>query len=121
MWWEYALWGLVGAVADRGVAFLEASQRVPKGWPWASPYGPGGGMYVAATAVHLFLGAAAAGALASAGIVDNSFVAFGAGVGAVLVVKKAGSYAAAAVPSNERPELHSGSEDGVGEGEDHAA
>ena len=41
--------------------------------------------------VHLFLGAVTAAALSSTSIIDNSFVAFGAGVGAVVLVKKAGS------------------------------
>lgn len=99
--WPYALWGLVGAAANCGVAFLEAKGRVQKGWPWADPDGPGGGYYAASIAVHFFLGAAAASMLANAHIVDNTFVAFGVGVGAVAVVKKAGKYAIAAIPSKE--------------------
>lgn len=33
----------------------------------------------------------------------NSFVAFGVGVGAVLVVKKAGTYATSAIPEGADP------------------
>lgn len=102
VWWEYALWGLLGAASNRGLRFVEDLHRV-KGWPWARAVGgPGAGPYVAATGVHLFLGAAAAAALTAAGIVDNAFLAFCAGVGAVLVVKKAGELAAGQVPSGGR-------------------
>lgn len=99
--WQYALWGMLGAAANCGVAFLQASRRVPKGWPWAEPDGPGGGVYAASIGVHLFLGTVTAAALAAASIVNNSFVAFGAGVGAVALVKKAGAYAIVAIPSKE--------------------
>lgn len=100
VWWEFALWGLLGAAANRGVRFLEDLQRV-KGWPWGrTAGGPGAGPFFAAVAVHLFLGAAVAATLSSAAIVDNPFVAFGAGAGAVLAVKKAGSYAYGHLPSD---------------------
>lgn len=113
-WWQYALWGLMGAAANRGVVFLEAVQRI-KGCPWRPPHGAGMGLYATTLGVHLFLGAVAAGALANAGIVDNSFVAFGAGVGAVLVIKKASSYALAAVPSDLEDGTRHGGESPRGE------
>jgi hypothetical protein len=98
--WQYALWGLTGAAANRGLVFIEACARVKKGWPWAEPHGPGGGVYGASVAVHLFLGTVTAAALSTSGVVNNGFAAFGAGVAAVMVVKKAGSYGAA-VPSKD--------------------
>lgn len=90
MWWEYALIGVAGAAAERAIVFLRALDRVPHGQrPWKVPHGPGGGMYLLSLALHLGIAAVAVGALAGAGLVTNSFVAMGGGVGAVQLVKQA--------------------------------
>lgn len=96
--WPYALWGLLGAAVNRGVVFLEASQRV-KGWPWARPNGPGGGVYAVSIVLHLGIAAVTAAALSSTAIVTSPFIAFGVGVGAPAVVKKIAGYALSLVPS----------------------
>lgn len=90
--WQYALWGLVGAAANRAVLFLEAAQRV-KGWPWARPRGPGGGVFLVATLVHLGIATATTAALATTTIIVNGFIAFGVGAAAPVVVKKVAGYA----------------------------
>ncbi|MBB5801254.1 hypothetical protein F4560_001022 [Saccharothrix ecbatanensis] len=120
--WQYALWGLVGAASNCGVVFLEASRRV-KGWPWARPRGPGGGVYAASILVHLGLGALTAGALADSLIVTNSFVAFGTGVAAVALVKKAGSYALTTVSSTKDDDQQEEQDDHrtADRGDDHGA
>jgi hypothetical protein len=108
--WEYALWGVVGAVANRGVIFLEATQRV-KGWPWAQPKGPGGGVYTASIFVHLGIAAAASAALSTMLKSPSGFIAFGVGVVAPVIVKKAGRYAEALLPPpgvNKRRSLGGG-------------
>jgi hypothetical protein len=96
--WQYALWGLVGAAANRAVLVLEAAQRV-KGWPWGQPQGPGGGVYVVSVVIHLGIAAATTAALATTAIVTNGFVAFGIGAAAPVVVKKVAGYAETLVPS----------------------
>jgi hypothetical protein len=95
--WEYALWGLVGATANRGVVFLEAAQRV-KGWPWTRPDGPGGGVYAVSVLMHLGIAAATTAALATATIISNGLIAFGIGATAPTVVKKVAGYAEKLVP-----------------------
>jgi hypothetical protein len=97
--WEYALWGLVGGAANRGVLFLEASQRV-KGWPWSLPRGPGGGVYAVAIVIHLGIAAATTAALATTTIITSGLVAFGVGAAAPVVVKKVIGYVETLVPSN---------------------
>lgn len=97
MSWQYAVWGLVGGAANCGVVFLEASGRV-KGWPWARPHGPGGGVYLVSILVHLGVAAATAAALAAGAIVSNSLIAFGIGAGAPVVVKKVAAYAETFLP-----------------------
>ena len=72
--WQYALWGLVGAAANVGVVFLEASRRV-KGWPWERPKGPGGGVYAVSILIQMGIATATTAALAAAAIVTNAFVA----------------------------------------------
>jgi hypothetical protein len=101
--WQYALWGLVGAAANRGVVFLEAAQRV-KGWPWARPKGPGGGIYVVSILVHLAIAAATTAALATAAIVTSGLIAFGLGAAAPTVVKKVAAYAETLVPAGAAAE-----------------
>jgi hypothetical protein len=89
-WWDYALIGVGGAAVERAIVFLRALDRVPNGdRPWRIPHGPGGGMYLLAIVLHLIIAAIAVGALAGAGLVTNSFVALGAGAGAVQLVKQA--------------------------------
>jgi hypothetical protein len=95
--WEYALWGVLGAIANRGVIFLEATRRV-KGWPWARPLGPGGGVYAVSIFVHLGIAATASAALSTMLRGTSDFVAFGIGVAAPVVVKKAGQYAESLLP-----------------------
>ncbi|MEA5358282.1 hypothetical protein VA596_01935 [Amycolatopsis sp., V23-08] len=97
--WQFALWGLVGAVANRGVVFLEALQRA-KGWPWPRPYGPGGGPYAASIIVHVGVAAAASSVAAAAGLITNVLLAFGVGAAAPSVVKKLASYAERMVKEN---------------------
>jgi hypothetical protein len=50
-------------------------------------------MYVLGTVLHLIIAAMAVGAAAGAGLITNSFVAVGAGAGAVQLVKQARSLA----------------------------
>jgi hypothetical protein len=103
VWWEYALWGLLGAAANRGVEFLDVLGRA-KVWPWERRAGgPGAGPYWVAQLLHLFVGTVAAAAAAAGHIVDNGFVAFGTGIAGVLVVRKAGSYALSRLPVDEPP------------------
>lgn len=103
--WQYALWGLLGAAVNRGVVFLEASQRA-KGWPWARPNGPGAGVYAVSIVLHLGIAAATAAALSSTAIVTSPFIAFGAGVGAPTVVKKIAGYALSLVPAQGTDRQH---------------
>ncbi|GLZ43558.1 hypothetical protein [Actinokineospora sp. NBRC 105648] len=90
--WQYALWGLVGAAANIGVVFLEASNRV-KGWPWERPSGPGGGVYLASVLVNLAIATGTTAALSTTTIVTHGFIAFGVGAAAPAVVRKVASYA----------------------------
>lgn len=98
--WQFAVWGLVGAMANVGVVFIEATRRV-KGPPWARPYGPGGGMYAISVLVHLLVAAGATGALANGAIVTNSIVAFAIGAAAPVVVKKLAKYAETILPATD--------------------
>lgn len=91
------MWGLIGAAANRGVKFLEASEKV-KGWPWVQPHGPGGGVYAASIAINLGVAGMTVGAVATTGWIVNEFVAFALGVGAATLVKKAGEYASSFLP-----------------------
>jgi hypothetical protein len=107
--WQYALWGAVGAAANIGVVFLEASRRV-KGWPWERPKGPGGGVYAASVVIHIGIATATTAALAAAAIVTNAFVAFGIGATAPSVVKKVARYAETLIPSSDDNEHLRGDE-----------
>ena len=98
--WQYALWGLVGSAVNCGVLFLEAMNRV-KGWPFAQPRGPGGGVYAVSIIIRLGIAAATTAALATTTIVTSGFIAFGIGVAAPAVVKKVARYVEALVPSKE--------------------
>ena len=98
--WQYALWGLVGAAANRAVLFLEASQRV-KGWPWTRPKGPGGGVYAVSVIIHLGIAAATGAALATTAIITNGFIAFGIGAAAPIVVKKVAGYVETLIPAGD--------------------
>jgi hypothetical protein len=97
--WQYALWGLVGAAANRAVLFLEAAQRV-KGWPWARPKGPGGGVYTVSIIIHLGIATATTAALATTATIANGFLAFGVGAAAPIVVKKLARYAETLIPAD---------------------
>jgi hypothetical protein len=98
--WQYALWGLVGAGANVGVVFLEASRRV-KGWPWASPNGPGGGVYAASVLINLGIASGTTAAVATAGMIVNGMMAFGVGAAAPAVVKKIAQYVQTVLPVHE--------------------
>lgn len=100
--WNYVLWGLVGAATNRGLLFLEATQQA-KGWPWARPDGPGGGVYATSIVIHLGIAAGATAALAHGAVITNSLVAFGVGVGAPAVVKKFAGYAETIGPMISKP------------------
>jgi len=90
--WQYALWGLVGAAVNRALLFLEASQRV-KGWPWAQPDGPGGGVYAVSVVLHLAIAATTTAAVSTTALLSSGFLAFGMGAAAPVVVKKVSGYA----------------------------
>lgn len=98
--WHYALWGLLGAAANVGVVFLEATRRV-KGWPWAHPHGPGGGVYVASVVVNLGVSSCATAAVSTSGIVTSGMIAFGMGVAGPTVVKKVAGYVQALLPETD--------------------
>ncbi|MFI9386370.1 hypothetical protein [Kutzneria sp. NPDC052558] len=111
--WQYALWGLVGAASNIGVVFLEASRRV-KGWPWARPKGPGGGVYAASIIIQLSIASATTAAVSTTGIVANDFIAFGMGAAAPVVVKKVAKYVETLLPADDgdgRPQLDGGADD----------
>jgi hypothetical protein len=97
-----ALWGVLGAAANLGVVYVEASRRV-KGWPWARPHGPGGGVYAASIVVQLGIAAVTTAAVTTAGIAVTGFIAFGFGATAPVVIKKLSAYAQGLVPSPEEP------------------
>ena len=114
--WEFALWGLVGAATNRAVVFLEASQQAKGRWPWKQPDGPGGGVYAVSVLLHMAIATATTAALATTAVVTSAFVAFGAGVAAPVVVKKAARYAESLLPPDEsrrtRGEIGDGSDEG---------
>jgi hypothetical protein len=98
--WQYALWGLVGAAVNRALLFLEASQRV-KGWPWAQPDGPGGGVYAVSVVLHLAIAATTTAAVSTTALLSNGFLAFGMGAAAPVVVKKVSGYALKVLPPDD--------------------
>ena len=108
--WAYGLWGLTGAAANRGVVFLEAVQRV-KGWPWARPKGPGGGVYIVSVILHLGIASVTTAALAAGSIITNGFIAFGIGAAAPIVVKKVARYAETLLPSAADEDRDEGGEE----------
>jgi hypothetical protein len=111
--WEFASWGALGAAANIGVVFLEASRRV-KAWPWDRPKGPGGGVYAASVLIQLGIATVTTAALATAAIVTNAFVAFGIGAAAPSVVKKVARYAEGLIPSNDDEQVRCDREDDNG-------
>lgn len=98
--WLYALWGCLGAAANCGVVFVEASRRV-KGRPWERPVGPGGGVYVSSVCIELFVAAVATGALSTTTLVNSGIIAFGIGAGAPSIVKKSAQQALALLPADD--------------------
>jgi hypothetical protein len=107
--WQHALWGLVGAAANVGVVFIEASRRV-KGWRWARPKGPGGGVYAVSVLANLAIAAGAAAAVSTTGIIGNGMVAFGIGAAGPIVVKKIARYVESLLPEadNGLPQVEGG-------------
>lgn len=98
MWWEFSLWGLAGAAAARAVACAEAIPRV-KGPPWRFPYGPGGGMYLLAAALHCVAAMAVTGAAAAqSGTFRHALVGLGLGAGASVGLKAVSGYTLALLP-----------------------
>lgn len=96
--WVLTLWGVLGAAANLGVVFLEASRRV-KGWPWARPQGPGGGVYAVSVVVQLGIAGATTAAVSTTGIAESGFIAFGMGAAAPVVIKKLARYVQSLVPA----------------------
>ncbi|NVI87983.1 hypothetical protein [Actinomadura sp. BRA 177] len=97
--WQFALWGLLGAVANRTAAFLEANQRV-KGPPWRYPKGPGGRYFLFACALHCLLATMVTSAAAASDMIPAPWVAFILGAGAPAVLAKLGRYALLALPAD---------------------
>ncbi|WP_067474262.1 hypothetical protein [Nocardia amamiensis] len=90
--WQYALWGIAGAAANCGIAYLEVSTRV-KGWPWRrSNGGPGGGVYLSWVMINLGVAGVTTWAIAYGDIINTNAAAFGAGVAAPALVKKLAAY-----------------------------
>ncbi|WP_432945801.1 hypothetical protein ACQPXM_06540 [Kribbella sp. CA-253562] len=102
--WEFVLWGMLGGAANRGVNYLEAAARVKGGKPWRRPKGPGGGAYLAALVVHLFIAGVTAGAASTLVQGPTVWMIFGIGAVAPAAVKKAGQYALALAPSGDTGE-----------------
>jgi hypothetical protein len=98
--WQYALWALVGAMANICVVFVEAARRV-KGWPWAMPKGPGGGVYAASVLANLIIAASAGAAVSTTGAIGNGMVAFGIGAAGPIVVKKISRYVESSLPDSD--------------------
>jgi hypothetical protein len=96
----YALWGVLGATANLGVVFLEASKRV-KGWPWARPHGPGGGVYTASVVIQLGIAAGTTAAASTVEVVSSGLIAFGIGAAAPTVVKKIARTAESFLPDQD--------------------
>jgi hypothetical protein len=96
-----AVWGAVGATANLGVVFVEACRRV-KGWPWARPYGPGGGVYAVTIIVNVAVAGMTTAAVASGRIEQSGLIAFGMGAAAPVVVKKMARYVEALLPSGDQ-------------------
>ncbi|GAA2071286.1 hypothetical protein GCM10009780_03220 [Actinomadura alba] len=98
--WEYALWGLLGAAANRALVFLEANRRV-KGVAWRFPEGPGGGYFLVACLLHCGIGAALTSAAAATGVIATPLIALGLGATAPTAMAKVGRYALAALPADD--------------------
>ena len=98
MWWQYALWGLAGAAANRGVVYLQAAERVKgKGPAWRVPYGPGGGLYLLSVMLHCVVGVIVTGAIAESGWIRNAAIAVGIGAAAPVALKRVSAVALAVV------------------------
>ncbi|URM94088.1 hypothetical protein LUW76_06960 [Actinomadura madurae] len=95
--WQFVVWGLMGAAANRTLAFLEANRRV-KGPPWRYPKGPGGRYYLFACALHCMLAAMVTSAAAASDLIDAPWLAFAFGAGAPAIMAKLGRYALWALP-----------------------
>ncbi|NKZ06807.1 hypothetical protein [Actinomadura latina] len=121
--WQFALWGLAGAVANRTAAFLEANGRV-KGPPWRYPKGPGGRYYVFACALHCMLATIVTSAAAASDMIPEPWVAFAMGASAPAVLAKLGRYVLLAVPADpgadDRADDRGGDFDDEGDGPDGA-
>ncbi|MBF6331940.1 hypothetical protein [Nocardia transvalensis] len=104
MSWLYTLWGFLGACANCGVVYLEASRRV-KGWPWQEPNGPGGDVYAVSILVHLGIATATTAALTTTPIISSGLIAFGVGAAAPIIVKKVSAYVQTLLPGEDDPKL----------------
>jgi hypothetical protein len=98
--WEYALWGLLGAAANRALVFLEANRRV-KGVAWRYPEGPGGGYFLVACILHCGIGTALTSAAAATGVIATPLIALGLGATAPAAMAKIGRYALGALPPDD--------------------
>jgi hypothetical protein len=110
--WQFVLWGLMGAVANRTLAFLEANRRVARP-PWKYPRGPGGRYYLFACALHCMLAAMVTSAAAASDMIGAPWAAFALGAGAPAVLAKLGRFALLAFPPG-----HAGEDDHEDEDED---
>ncbi|MBO2464820.1 hypothetical protein [Actinomadura violacea] len=95
--WQFVLWGLMGAVANRTLVFLEANRRV-KGPPLRFPGGPGGGYFLLACALHAMLAGMVTSAAAASDMITEPWMAFALGVGAPAVLAKLGRHALLSLP-----------------------
>ncbi|MEU6753547.1 hypothetical protein ABZ914_45600 [Spirillospora sp. NPDC046719] len=98
--WQFVLWGVMGAVANRTLAFLEANRRTARP-PWKYPGGPGGGYYLFACALHCMLAAMVTSAAAASDMITAPWAAFALGAGAPAVLAKLGRYALLAFPPGQ--------------------
>jgi hypothetical protein len=84
--WQFALWGLAGAAANRAIIFLEASNKA-KGRPWRYPEGPGGWAYAISVVLHCCIGAVVTFAAAESGYIHNALLGLGLGASATVAMK----------------------------------
>jgi hypothetical protein len=102
--WQYAAWGLAGAMIHRALIFLEANRRT-KGPAWRYPEGPGPSFFALATVLHGAIAAVVTYVTADAGYIHNPLLGLGLGIAAPTAVKKISSLALGALPPTESPNL----------------
>jgi hypothetical protein len=101
--WQYAAWGLAGALIHRALIFLEANRR-SKGPAWRYPEGPGATFFALATVLHGAIAAVVTYATADAGYIHKPLLGLGLGVAAPAAVKKVSSIALGALPPASPPD-----------------